>query len=276
MTLISALISKRGVAVATDSLLTIVRKNAPNIYVEWKKSKIIPIPKLNACISYWGFAGVLKGIPKDGDDVVFGWQTHEWLSKQSANSSNLSLEEFTKKLRDNLEHEMKSLPGNIPGIGLHITGIEKVGDYRIPELFLVTNFKDPTYQETKELTCSRETFHTISGQPPADAHGQQDYRMKVNEFLNTQGFLIYNNGDPTLFNPFANSFFSSLNIAQQRGKAKNIETVEDTVPIVRFPIEAVSQIQQKFYDPTKKIIGGRVHDLSINDNGIMKSTSGDV
>ena len=65
MTLISALISKKGIAVAPDSMLSIVNKDGSNFYLEWQKSKIIPIPKLKACISYWGFAGAFKEIPKD-------------------------------------------------------------------------------------------------------------------------------------------------------------------------------------------------------------------
>ena len=135
MTLISALISKKGVAVSTDSMLTAVNKDNSHCYLEWQKSKIVPIPKLRACISYWGYAGALKEIPKDPNDPQWLWQTHSWLNEQSVNPNFSSLEDFTKDLCERLDAEMKNLGMAKQGIGLHITGIEEVKGYRIPELF---------------------------------------------------------------------------------------------------------------------------------------------
>jgi len=275
MTLISALISKKGVAVATDSMLTAVNKDGSHYYLELQKSKIVPIPKLKACISYWGFAGTLKEIPKDANNPQWLWQTHSWLNDQSVNPKFSSLDDFTKDLRERLDTEMNKLGIAKQGIGLHITGIEEVNGYRIPELFLISNFKDPTYREIGNLEYSRHTYHTIAGVDPAHEHGKIEYRREVNKFLNETGFIIYNNGDPIMFNPFANSFFNSFNEAQRRGVAKNIDSVDDTIPIVRLPIEVVSSIQRNFYKSEKKLVGGRVHDLSIAYDGTMKSTSGD-
>ena len=65
MTVISALFSKKGIAVATDSMLTAVDQAGGHIYLEWQQSKIISVPKLNACISYWGLAGLVLGGSSD-------------------------------------------------------------------------------------------------------------------------------------------------------------------------------------------------------------------
>jgi len=276
MTLISALISKKGIAIATDSMLTAVNKDGSHVYLEGEKSKIVPIPKLNACISYWGFAGAQKEIPKDLKNPVWVWQTHSWLRAQSVNPKFSNLEDFTKNLCNNINKEIKNLGLGNQGIGLHIVGIEEVNGYKIPELFLISNFKDPSYRETGDLEYSRHTYHTIAGVDPSPDHRQKEYRQEVNRFLNEVGFIIYNNGDPIMFNPFANAFFKSFNEAQRRGVTKSIDAVEDTVPIVRLPIEIVRSIQRNFYKPDKKLVGGRVHDLSIADNGTMKSTSGDI
>jgi hypothetical protein len=71
MTVMSAIFSKYRISVATDSLLAAVGPNDNFIPLEWQQPKIVCVPKLRACISYWGFAESLKVIPKAGQIEVW-------------------------------------------------------------------------------------------------------------------------------------------------------------------------------------------------------------
>ena len=278
MTVISAVLSRRGIAVATDSLLAVVDPKGENIHLEWEKSKIIPVPKLRGCISYWGFAGVLKKIPKRKESPDWSWNTYDWLKSQSENPKFSNIEDFSNYIRENLDNQLCKL-NNIKaihkGIGLHITGIEKIDGYAIPELFLVSNFLNPSYQQVGELRLSRNTFHTINKVPPSTDHNKKEFRFKVKDFLN-QGMLIsYNNGDPIMFNMVSSTISAGFQIAAQRNVLKKINSVKEIVPIAKRPIEIISLIQKDFYRLEHRSVGGKIHDLSIDNSGNFNSTSGD-
>src|SRR5690606_29069042 len=112
MTVISALFTKKGIAVATDSMLTAVDQKGGHVYLEWQKSKIIPVPKLKACISYWGLAGSLKKAPKTNETPEWLWQTYEWIKKESENPKYQNLEDFSKDIQEKLDKQLRKLTFN--------------------------------------------------------------------------------------------------------------------------------------------------------------------
>ncbi|MBU0613720.1 hypothetical protein KJ766_00325 [Patescibacteria group bacterium] len=243
MTVISAMFSKLGIAVATDSMLSAIDENGDLTCIEWQQSKIVVVPKLKACISYWGFAGALKGLPKKNKPVEWIWRTYEWLQKESSNPKFFQLEDFSKNILEKLDKQLQNIHLARPeqkGIGLHIAGLEKIDGYVIPELFLVSNYSDPSYQNIKELGLSRNTYHTIFNVPPATDHSKKEYRFAVKDSLRDGRIITYNNGDPILFNLISSVIHSSFEIASKKKILRNLNTVEETVPIVKRPIEIIS------------------------------------
>jgi len=278
MTVISALFSKKGIAVATDSMLTAVDSSGGHIYLEWQQSKIIAVPKLNACISYWGLAGALKKIPKSNQPTEWIWQTYDWLKKESENPKHKNLEDFSNDIREKLDKQLGKLnfsKATDKGIGLHIAGLEKIDDYVIPELYLVCNYADPSYQQVCDLGVSRNTFHTIANVPPTPDHSKKEFRFAVKDFLSKGGLISYNNGDPIMFNMVSSTISYGFQIAAHRKVLKTINSVQETVPIVKRPIEIISEIQKDFYKQDKRMVGGKIHDLCIDNYGNLYSTSGD-
>lgn len=278
MTVISALFSKKGIAVATDSMLTAIDPSGGHIYLEWEQSKIISVPKLNACISYWGLAGALKKIPKRNQPTEWLWQSYEWLKKESENPKQNNLEDFSKTIQEKLDKQLSKLnfqKATDKGIGLHIAGLEKIDGYVIPELFLVCNFADPSYQQVGELGISRNTFHTIAKVPPTPDHSKKEFRFAVKDYLSKGGIISYNNGDPIMFNMVSSTISYGFQIAAHRKVLKTINSVQEMVPIVKRPIEIISKIQKDFYRQDKRMVGGKIHDLCIDNYGNLYSTSGD-
>lgn len=278
MTVISALFSKKGIAVATDSMLTAVDQSGGHIYLEWQQSKIIPVPKLNACISYWGLAGTLKKVPKANQPTEWSWHTYAWLKKESENPKQKNLEDFSKEIQEKLDKQLSKL--NFPkssnkGIGLHIAGLEKIDGYVIPELFLICNYSDPSYQQVGELGLSRNTFHTIANVPPTTDHNKKEFRFAVKDFLSKGGIISYNNGDPIMFNMVSSTISYGFQIAAHRKVLKTINFVQDSVSIAKRPIEIISEIQKDFFRQDKRMVGGKIHDLCIDNYGNLYSTSGD-
>lgn len=278
MTVISALFTKKGIAVATDSMLTAVDQKGGHVYLEWQQSKIIPVPKLKACISYWGLAGALEKVPKTHETPDWLWQTYDWLKKESENPKHQNLEDFSKDIQEKLDKQLRKLTFKKEldkGIGLHIAGLERIDDYAIPELFLVCNYTNPSYQQVGELGISRNTFHTIAKVPPSVDHNKKEFRFAVKDYLSKGGLISYNNGDPIMFNMVSSTISYGFHIASDRKVLKKVNTIQDTVPIVKRPIEIISAIQKDFYKQDKRLVGGKIHDLCIDNYGNLYSTSGD-
>ena len=117
MTAISAIISKNGIAVASDSLLTKYDPKTGQIsHIEFKKSKIVPIRRFKGALSYWGLAEV--GI----------WKTYDFLKDKATNANGFgSLDDFANNLRDTLNQKLNSFSFQNPlhkGIGIHLVGYE--------------------------------------------------------------------------------------------------------------------------------------------------------
>jgi hypothetical protein len=234
--------------------------------IEWKRTKIIPIRKFRAAASYFGLAS------------CGGWSTHDWLRSQAREANNFeTFEEFAISFRDSLEAELSELTFRDPlnrGIGIHLTGYERIGDYWIPELFFCTNFGGQ-YREVGDLGLSRETFGTICSMPRIPEHRDHVYRMIVHEYLQRGRMLMYNNGDPEMFNPAARSILTAIETLRRRGKLINPNRIETYRSIARRPIQIVSVLQRDLCRRGERVVGGRIHDLQISPSGRYFSDSGD-
>jgi hypothetical protein len=279
MTLISALISIRGTAVSTDSLLTIRNKATPDSFdqVEWNLSKLVRLEKFCGTISFWGdaVAEPKYPIPKDKKKTEFKWTLYHWLTEKCKNISENSLEDFVRRLTQELKAEYAKRQWLKYGIGLHVTGYELIEGTYIPELFLISNYANTGYVELRDLSYSRETFHTITETPPEERHRDSECRKVVHQYLINGGLIIYNNGDPNLFNPVFKAIFDTYLHSRQLDKVKEIETLQNLISLIRRPIEIVAKFQSDFFKEDKMLIGGQVHDLAVWRDQSYYSTSGD-
>jgi hypothetical protein len=96
----------------------------------------------------------------------------------------------------------------------------------------------------------------------------------VKQHLDDGNLFIYNNGDPLLFNNFANAFARSMIVLQRRGLLRRDHEIARSIAL--RPIAMIADSQSALCDEGKRLIGGRVHDLVIFPDGTMKSDSGVV
>lgn len=165
------------------------------------------------------------------------------------------------------------------GIGIHFTAYEYIDGYWIPELFLVSNWADPSYQSLRPggVGVSRETYHTIADVAPKQEHRQVQFRLQVHRHLHQRsGMLIYNNGDPVMFNSAANAVPGMFKALARRGKLIEPGKIETYLAMARRPIEVVAKAQLNFCREGARVVGGRPHDLAITPNGEYLSTTGDA
>ena len=177
MTIISALFSVKGTAVATDSLLSIKLEKEKYKQIEWELPKLIKLEKFKGTISFWGTAG----IPNSRKSDSLKWSLYEWLAEQSKNPSESTIEDYVVRLTERLKIEFKKqgLDEKKNGIGIHITGYEYIDECYIPELFLISNYKNTFYNKIGKIEWSRHTFHTIAGLEPSINHRNREYRKIV-------------------------------------------------------------------------------------------------
>ena len=139
MTVISTIMSSYGTAHASDSLIAERLASGAYKYIEHTRSKIIPVLHFKGAMSYWGLA-------KHGR-----WSTHEFLRSSASRARDYqSAELFAHYVADALNIGLQRtglLTDKRAGIGIHFTAYEHVNGYWIPELFIMTNWTDPSYTE---------------------------------------------------------------------------------------------------------------------------------
>lgn len=255
MTVISTIISRQCIAVATDSFITDCRTGLPR--GNMTQSKITEIPRLRAAAAYWGLA-----------ESTNGWTTHAWLESKAKEAPKFNtLENFASALHADLDKMLLGVPKTDIGIGIHLMGYERVGNYWVPELLLVSNYADTTYSELCCLHKTRETYHIAFNEQPNERHGEPECRYKLHGFLAEGGMLVFNNGDPFMFNAVAKPLLEILKKARERGVLRDADSTDTYRALARRPIEAVSKAQHDFFSKDKIRVGGRIHDLVITPEG---------
>jgi hypothetical protein len=269
MTVIAAMIAKSGTAHATDSLLTTRGSGGERISVEDQETKVIAVRHFRGALAYWGYAGSVNGT-----------RTVDWLRARAAEAPRFETPEaFAADLATRAQGWLLGLgTAHDPrfGIGIHFSAYERVRDYWIPELFLISNFEDPNYSSlgADGVSYSRETHGTMTGIPRSPEDRLPERRLEVHARLQRGDWLRYNNGDPLLFNPTAIALEVMLELARDRGVLAEIDVVK-LRHWTRLPVEFVKELQEKFYRPGVTIVGGRIHDLAVTPLGVYTSGSGD-
>lgn len=269
MTVIATMIARSGTANATDSLLTTRGRNGERVPVESQETKVVSVRHFRGALAYWGFAGSANGT-----------RTVDWLRDRATEATqHESPEAFADSVARQLQAWLQSQAvATDPrfGIGVHFTAYERVSDYWIPELFLISNFADLyTSLRATGVGYSRETLSTVTRTPRSPEDRQHDRRLRVHEFLQRGGWLRFNNGDPLLFNPTADAVQRMLDVARARDALAEL-TVDRVRHWTRLPVEMVAELQGKFYRPEVQVVGGRIHDLAVTPLGVYSSDSGDT
>lgn len=275
MTVIAAVITRYCTAQASDSLITELQPDGTRVPKEWERTKIVAVPHWRGAMAYWGLATY----------DAYQWSTLDWLQEraQEANQHS-SPEDFARVMTEMLDEAISKMTLRRPldaGIGIHFTAYEYINNYWIPEFFLLSNFEDPSYESLHSdgVHLSRETYHHIDRNLPGPQpeHREAKYRLAVHQYLQqVGGMLLYNNGDPLLFNPAARAILTMIRELARRGILANRDSVATYRAIARRPIEVLSRAQVDFVGKENRTVGGRPHDLAVTPNGEYSSDSGDA
>jgi hypothetical protein len=270
MTVIATVITSHFTVHATDSFITAPKSDGTFEIEEAEETKIVPVPVWRGALSYWGLAAHKPD-----------WSTLDWLLVRAKKAGeHTSAEEFARAIASELTTALRARTfRNMveKGIGIHFSAYEEVNGYWIPELFQIRNWTDERYSAVCEsFEVTRETFGaTQNTRNRSVADRSPKRRLHVYKFLQEGKMLIFNNGDPALFNPIANSVLSTLSGLHQRGKLRDPTDVKTHLAIARRPVEIASTLLADFARNDMRRVGGKPHDLAVAPNGQMTSTTGD-
>src|SRR5574341_700447 len=285
MTVIATVISQYCVAHATDSMLSEQTISRTYRASAWKTTKIVCVPRWSGIVSYFGLASYDRS-----------WSTLEWLRHKARLASDFSdPESFANEIASDLTSQLSRMKFSDQlqkGMGIHFTVYENVDEDIIPELFAITNFANTDYNELHAdgLHATRETYismrdmmnNILKDESPfkgdtsqRSRHAEPDFRRHVKNFLKNGGLLLYNNGDPRMFNPAANAIFSMIQTASIRNTLGISNDPRAYRRIVQFPIDLVSNFQREFFKKGYQVVGGKPHNLSVTPRGTYDSDTGD-
>lgn len=271
MTVISTLITRVCTAHASDSFLTRLSVGGCRELIESQQSKLVRVPAWRGVMGYWGLA-------EYGPD----WRTIDWLRHEAGlAATHDSPEAFAMHLACTLNTKLGSRrfrTATDRGLGIHFSAYEFVEGVWIPELFLISNWIDPTYSDVNPVgwVVSRDTYGTINDGPRLPEHREPKYRRRVHEVLHAeQGFLIYNNGDPILFNPIARTVFDALHELAGRRWLRDSNDMAMQRRIVRQTVTIVSGLVRDFVVDDRRVVGGKPHALAVSPLGIYLPSTGD-
>jgi hypothetical protein len=223
-------------------------------------------------MGYWGLS-------RHGDD----WDTLAWLCSQANGVHNhASAAAFSRAIAQNLTQTLGARTFANPndrGLGIHFTAYEWVADRWVPELFLISNWTDPSYERVRAggFGVTRETYATLRDTPDRPVHhGDPAYRLEVHAALHDTPLMFrFNNGDPRLFNGIANAILNSFLVLSSRGHLHQPTSAATHLSIARRPVEVVSRLVADFVEPGRRLVGGKPHDLAVSPGGTYESTTGD-
>lgn len=282
MTVITTVISKCCTAHASDSLITIKLNDGKHKVVEQEKSKIVSVRHWRGIMSCWGLAKI-----KDQ------W-TVNWLKDIASQASEFAgPEEFAIFISNELNVALSRMNFSKPldaGLGIHLTAYEDVDGYRIPELFQITNFKDPStsaasrYQELHRegVKVRREAYEIFAinnkeeqDKPHRSKHGLPEYRQELRKYLDGGGILVFNNGDTRIFNAAISGILAMFEVTRNRRILNLPEEPATFRKVAWWPIDQVCRMQKDFVKEGYQLVGGKRHNLSVTPSGEYDSDTGD-
>jgi hypothetical protein len=258
---------------ASDSFVTQTLANGKRMRVESEASKLVRVPAFRGVMAYWGLATL-------GSD----WDTKRWLTTVARLAGNYgSAEEYALGLANLLNKGLarRSLVAK-SGLGIHFTAYEPIDGYRIPELSVITNWRDASYSkiEPTGFYVTRETYRTLLQlnieHRLTSEHRSEANRRQVHEALHEKAVMFrFNNGDPAIFNPIGNAAFETFATLYQRGDLRHAQSADTHLSLVRRPIELVSKLLIDLAVTKSRVIGGRPHAIAVNPHGQYFSNTGD-
>ena len=266
MTATCAILSKKAITLSCDSFLTAF-PNGRRRVLEAQRSKIIKFERLQGAVAYWGLA------------TFTGWDTYEWLQNEIRNVDNGDdLNSWGQAIATKLNEKYSLWPlyAKQFGLGIHLVGYELVEGVKVPEMWLITNYNglspEGIYQVGNTFSCSRRTYFDLKRENvPPTAHGEMGYRRIMKEYFQGGDWMLFNNGDVPLFMSLANGLGSALNLALKRHSLNRTNAAETQRNLAKMIIKIMCDFQKVFFQENRRVVGGRVHRLTILPSGIYQN-----
>lgn len=267
MTVITTLFTNSCTVHASDSLLTTQQPDGSFKSHEFRESKIISVDRYRGAMSYFGLAS------------YGNFNTHDWLLGQRSNTISKTAEKYAEFISTELTNTYRQLGilNNFnSGLGIHFSCYECIDGEYFPELFFITNYFTVGKVNPEGFIYTRDTYKTLKKCAPDPSHRDKQYRMQVKKYINSAGLIWFNNGDSVLFNSAANAIFNAFMTLKSRGYLIQPFGPKECRNLARRPVEIVKNVQRDFCDSKKRLVGGKIHDLSITPNGQYESSTGDI
>ena len=271
MTVVATIISRHATAHASDSFITSLTRGGNRHIEEARRTKIVAVPHWRGIMAYYGLAQV----------SARKWSTLNWLRAQASTAPKYAdPDTFAQTLAIDLQRALRSMgldKNPAAGIGIHFSVYEHIENYWIPELFHITNWTNTDYDTLRGdgIASSRQTYGNLNLSEPPPSLSPTEQRLLVREFLRRGGMFIFNNGDPFLFNPVAQSIFAGMRALSQRGWLASSDQARLLRQLSATPIRVVSQLHRGFSKKGRRVVGGIIHNISITPTGIYDSDTGD-
>jgi hypothetical protein len=271
MTIISAIISKFCCAHASDSLLTKVKEDGKYEIIEDKKTKIIPVRHFSGAMALMGISLLTNG-----------FSMLEWLREQAEQANQFgTAEEFAKDISMKLNYQLSRIMSknkSDKGIGIHFTAYEEIDGVRIPELFFIRNYKNTGYKELipEGVQVSRNTYDSLPEQLRNGSLGEKECRIAVFNYLENGGIFLFNNGDTEMFNPALRALLDIFRVAVERKQLIVPRTEKAHRRFIQRPIYLVAEIQKNYIKEGYRLVGGKIHNISITPSGNYGTDTEDI
>lgn len=269
MTLIITELSPFGIAMAADTAVTgscVNERGTLDDRAFFGLTKLIPIKKLEAGISYWGWAKM----PLDSTNGVWmdWWLTH-YLAENHNNYNTIS------ELANLLEQELRTRIPRVSADDIKI-GSNNIGGIHI------AGFDG---EEGKKAPCF---WHIHNGPSQALPHKKLDtyivnanYDCPPEKYLSFSGGAIYSttNGDIEAFARFSRKHFNEYlrELKKEMDIVVPISTLSFRAEFLRVQIRFISELyaiagikEGGYLKQMVKGIGGKVTTLTITENAIQE------
>jgi hypothetical protein len=201
------------------------------------------------------------------------WDAIEFLERMSADAGGQTPDNFGRHIAEQLNSD-----GALLGIrqrmamGIHFSFYEDIGGDLIPELLWITNYSGITgtgeyvIAEGGDFTAQRQTFFTLTKNTDFERHAEHEYRKVVSHFLQNNGPIEYNNGNPALFN-----VFDRVGPAVNHCIAKQQVAFDDEIDLAArtalFKVEAIAHFQERLFKDASRAVGNPCHYLVVLPDG---------